>query len=297
MQNQALRLRVPYMFVSRDDSGDSKNDDKNPNAYGDFSFLYLFNNFCLEFVAAMVLVYSCMYVPLLTSDPMAQYVPAIAIMAVIMNLKDHSYFCPDGSPMTTVVLLASGAYTRKNDGFIFSDKGQIYSTLWYDVLVRLLGQIMAYIVAHLSIFGPNIHQFDKVPVTELLPQNLSLFNETLATFVECVAIAFVIMPLLIPKDSASGYTTYAAKVDITPPKNTTLALAAASLALIHYVLERIFRTTMNPFIFYMHCYTMGEEACSTSHLTGVMACQIVGLLVACLYCWSFIPPPQTLNKV
>jgi hypothetical protein len=321
MQSQALRLRVPYMFLSKgeekgEDGGRAGDDSDNKSkAYGEFSVVYLFNNFCLEFVATMLLVYSCMYVPhaaveadhnnlanatasghaTAAFDPLAQWVPAIAIVAMMLCLKDHSYFCPDGSSMTTIVLLAAGAYTRKNDGYILSDNGQIYNTLWYDVIARLLGQILAYIVAHLTIFGPNIHTFDSVPIHELLPRDISIFNETLATFIECVAMGFIIMPLLVP--AVSGYKTYAAKVDIAPPKNKKLALAAVSLAVIHYTLERIFRTTMHPFIFYMHCYTMDEEACSDTHLYTVMACQGVGLLAACAYCWSFIPPPQTLKSV
>ena len=294
----SLRLRIPYSVALSSPKASSS---AAPSAAVDDDWpmysLFLFNNFMLEFVGTMVLVYSCMYVPTSDADSLAQLVPAVAIAAVMLNLKDHSYFCPDASPITTLVLLSAGAYTRKNDGTVW---GQLTST-WSqipDVAVRFLGQIIAYVVAYLTIFGPNIHVFSKVPPPELLVEELSLFNEGLATAVECMAMAFVLTPLLMPPaNDKNGYTTYAAKVDIDPPSNSRLAFAAASLALIHWMLERLFRTTMNPFIYYMHCQVLGQEHCSDAHFLAVAGYQIAGVVAACVYAYAFIPKPGKLRSL
>ena len=216
----------------------------------------LFNHAIVELVASMALMYSCVYVPEDGGDFMKQYVSSLTIFAVMLAVKDKAYFCPDGTPVATVVLTVSGAYTDRD-----------LHTDWPDIFTRVAGQLVGWGIVCFGIVGTNRSIFSySIPEfkhnsgeTQVeLNKQLIAFNEFIATFIECVAISFMVMPLLDTYavtgsgTSGSGDETFQSKSEAMPPKNKNLFFSALSLAVLHYVLERIFRTTMNPFVYWMY---------------------------------------------
>ncbi len=250
----------------------------------------LLNHFIIELLASLLLMYSCVYVPEDANDFMKQYVGSITICAVMLTIKDKAYFCPDGTPMATAVMAASGAYTDKN--------GQ---TDWADIGVRVCGQLVGWLVICFAVVVPNQQLFAfSVPAFVLqvdATKRVSLstwfvvFNEFIATTIECIAISFMVMPLLNSYQAVDKVEGFKSKEESAqPPKNKDLWFACMSLALLHYILERLFRSTMNPFIFLMHRFAANSFDDGMLVVTVVVV-QGVGLAVACVYC-SFMLPSQ-----
>jgi hypothetical protein len=280
--------------------------------------LRLVGHLIIELMASFVLMYSSVYVPEDGSDYMKQYVSSFSILAVMLTIKDQAYFCPDGTPMVTIVLAASGAYTDK-DG----------KTDWVDIVVRLFGQVVGWAVVCFGIAGSNRSLFSYgVPEfkhitggTDMTPVALGMWftvlNEFPATFIECVAISFMVMPLLRcystggvtegfkskgeavqPSNkqlsvSAASLSTggvtegFKSKGEAVPPSNKQLLFSAASLAVLHYVLERVFRTCMNPLVFFMYSYAKNHY--DGGMLAAVIGSQICALICACVYCRFLLP--------
>ena len=91
--------------------------------------------------------------------------------------------------------------------------------------------------------------------------------------------------------------TFAAKTDIDPPSNKNLFSAAVTLAIVQFVLERLFRATMNPFGYILQCKIMSEEVCDDNQLQWVIICQLLGLLAAGVYVYMYLPPPKVMAKI
>ena len=248
------------------------------------------NHFIIEFVASVVLTVSSVYVPEEGNDYMKQYVSSIAILAVMLTVKDKAYFCPDGTPMTTVVLAMSGAYTNIDK---HTDK--------YDIGVRIIGQVAGWAVVCFYLVGTNKelfayglpglnHRIGTSAVFVGVGEFVVVFNEFIATFIECVAISFMVMPLLKSYAPASGVDGFQSKGEAMPPKNKDLCFAAVSLAILHYVLERLFRTTMNPLAYIMHRYSTSFD--NPALVAAVVAVQLLALSLASLYCFYLLPSPR-----
>ena len=258
------------------------------------------NNMFVEALASIIICFGAVYVPHFSHDPLAQLITSLSIVAIMMTLKDRSYFCPDATPVITWVLLCAGAYTRSNDGTL---DGQWEATQAYDVIARLAGQATGAALIVFTVIRPNSTALQGSAFEQHLPPVNLYINEGVATAIEAIASAFVIMPLLrqaadVIKDEGTKYTsTFAAKMDTAPPSNKNLFNAATSLAILHVVLERLFRATMNPALFYMQCLVLGETVCSEETMWYVFIAQGIGLLVAGLYVYLFLPGPSVLNRI
>jgi hypothetical protein len=266
-------------------------------AASDTSLLRLLNHFIIEFLASALLMYSSVYVPENGHDFMKQYVSSVAILAVMLTIKDKAYFCPDGTFMTTAVLAFSGAYTDRKK-----------KTDFMDISVRVLGQVLGWVTVcfvivgqnkSLFIYGAPGYYYSADGVTENAIVNVSwftVFNEFLATVVECIAISFMVMPLLNAYETSSGGDAgFMSKEEATPPKNKNLLFAAASLGVLHYVLERLFRSTMNPFVFIMHQYM--KNSSDFGFIASVVGVQLLALVCACLYCYFLLPSQKVMETI
>ena len=67
----------------------------------------------------------------------------------------------------------------------------------------------------------------------------------------------------------------------------------ASLAVIHYALERVFQGTMNPLTTVLQYYLQGRLAV----VYGPVIAQLAGLALACLYIQSCAPSSETLARL
>ena len=253
----------------------------------------LLNHFIIEFLASLLLMYSCVYVPEDVNDFMKQYVGSITICAVMLTIKDSAYFCPDGTPMATAVMAASGAYTDKSG-----------RTDWNDIGVRVSGQLIGWAVICFGVVVQNqklfafsvpayVHQVDAANNVGLGTWFV-VFNECVATTIECIGISFMVMPLLnsYPGDGVEGFNSK--EESAQPPKNKDLWFACMSLGLLHYILERVFRTTMNPFVFVMHRFAANNFD-DASQIATVIVLQLVGLALACVYCTYMLPSQKVFN--
>ena len=263
----------------------------------------LFDNAFIEFLAALILLSSAIYEPHMQGDILAQLVSGAAIVVVMMTLKDKNYFCPDGSFMVTVVLMCAGAYTGANKGVTWREKviAQAKATLQHlpDIFVRWTGQILAFIVLYYGVVQPRRNSLKDAPFEQIMGESLEITNEFLATMMECVGTAFCIMPLLRPDGDARDpnyENAFASKTDTDPPTNKRLYVAATSLGLLRIVLERLFRTTMNPFAFVLQCEIIGQE-CSHDKQTAVIGAQFCGLFVAGVYSYMYLPTPKVMSKI
>jgi hypothetical protein len=251
----------------------------------------LLNHFIIEFLASVILMYSSVYVPEDGADFMKQYVSSLSIFVVILVIKDKAYFCPDGTPMTTAVLAASGAYTDKNK-----------KTDWVDICVRVAGQLIGWAVVCFVIVGTNKPLFAYSSLAYKhqdaeLGLWFMVFNEFVSTFLECVSISFMIMPLLNSYAIVDNSDGFQSKQEAMPPNNIDLGFASAALAVLHYVLERLFRTTMNPFVFVMHCYITNCEFNSTTLTGAIVMVQVLSLGFACTYCYFQLPSQRVFDHI
>ena len=283
------------------------------------TILALLNNAFIEFLATVVLLYSTIYVPHFVDDPLAQLIPGLAIVAVMMALKDRMYFCPDGSFMITFTLLCAGAYTKATEGKTWSERlwSQLKATRGQlpDVMIRIFGQLVACCLVYNVMVQKFRHEMSAVPYHQIwrhgnstmvghdeLNVDVLCMNEFISTAIEYIAASFCIMPLLRPyKNEATNrdpnaILTFSSKTETAPPTNKNLFNAAVSIAVMHVVLDRLFRTTMNPFVFYMHCEIMGHD-CLFDDYWPVYAAQLGGLAVAGLYSYFYLPPPKVLSSI
>lgn len=256
----------------------------------------LLNHFIIEFIASVVLVFSCVYVPEEGADFMKQYVSSLSILAVMLTVKDKLYFCPDGTPMATIVLAMSGAYTDKEK-----------KTDWVDIIVRVSAQLVGWVVVCFVVVGMNkelfvngLSAFTYTTRASNAPIRINkvfiIFNEFIATFIECVAISFMVMPLLKAYTSTTdGVGGFQSKGEARPPKNKDLWFAAISLSILHYILERLFRATMNPLVYFMNGYLTNFD--DVGHFSGVVLIQLAALGFACLYCYYLLPSPRVFEHV
>ena len=247
------------------------------------------NFFLVEFLASMLLTFSAIYVPETGGDLMAQYVPSLTIIAVIVTLKDRRYFCPDGTPMVSAVMFSAGAYRCKG--------GMAYTELFFRVLGQCIGVVpvfAGYVYFNRSLFKHGTIEFGYIPRDDsILPipsdsmsEVLRIISESVATSIECVAVPYSLVPLLrVRKRRDGGGVAILSKPSSLPPRNTDLWFAAAGLGLIHYALQRVFRATMNPFVTSMHIVAAGAADTLFLRLFG----HVIGLAFACVYCHWFEP--------
>jgi hypothetical protein len=248
------------------------------------------NFFVLEFFASTLLMLSSVYVPDREDDILKQYVPSLAIVAVTVGLKDRRYFCPDGTMMVTAVMVASGAYDT-SDGYQFAE-----------LATRLFGQAIGVAVIFGGFVTPNrglmkhgtmtfshVSDYGTIPVIIEIDKINRPFCEFFGTFIEGITVSSMLMPLLkVGVDKVSDKLNSAdksvAKIEAMPPRNKDLWYAAISIGLMHYVLERVFRVTMNPIVTGMHALLENNpEICL--RFIG----QVYGLMFAVLYCMYFRP--------
>ncbi len=115
--------------------------------------------------------------------------------------------------------------------------------------------------------------------------------------IECIAIAFAVIPIMAPyKTTTSPGNLIQSKSESYPPTNATLAATALSLAVIHYVLERVFQSTMNPFNTIIQLYMQEEEQTPDKWVFPIMM-QLAGILAACIYVYMYKPSTHTLNML
>ena len=274
--------------VIKSDNGESV------TVYGEMG--RLINHFIIEFIASIVFMLSAVYVPEEGSDFMKQYVSSLSILAVMLTVKDKLYFCPDGTPMATIVLAMSGAYTNEQK-----------KTDWVDIVVRVSAQLVGWVVVCFGVIGMNkglfvngLSAFTYTTHTSNAPIGIDkpfiVLNEFIATFIECVAISFMVMPLLKAYVSVVGSEGgFKSKEEAMPPKNKDLWFAAISLSILHYVLERLFRATMNPLVYVMNGYLKNFD--DAGHVGAVVAVQITALGFACLYCYYLLPSSRVFDHV
>jgi hypothetical protein len=108
------------------------------------------------------------------------------------------------------------------------------------------------------------------------------------------------MPLLKPDDASRDpnyVNAFAQKADMDPPSPKHLYLVAVTLGMLRVVIERIFRATSNPFAFILQCEIIGEKHCSDEVQEWVIGLQCLGLFVAGLYAYFYLPPPKVMSKI
>ena len=248
----------------------------------------LLDNAVIEFVATVIGLYGAIYTPHTDNDPLAQLIPGLAILVVFVGLKDQAYFCPDGSFMVTTVLLWAGAYTDA--------KGV---TNRADVGVRWAAQALAFVVVYFALVRPHLGTLSGATFTQHLGGEMLHFNEFVATFIECTATAFCVMPLLVPIAATKASSRkFPAKTESVPPTAASVFLAGMSLAIVHMVMERLFRATMNPFAYAMHCEILSPSSlCSQTQFWTVCCTQLCALAAACAYAYMYMPPPKVLRII
>ena len=257
------------------------------------------NCFILELVASVLLLFSSLYVPEFENDFLKQYVSSLTITAVIMTMKDKRYFCPDGTFMVSTIMLFSGAY----------DVGDDRNYVEYSV--RVFGQLSGFVIviAGFVLFNKDITKNGIMTFTYIstntnisntfhpeLHVNNRIALELFGTFIEAISVSFALMPLLKVTSEKNDDGRYTTKSESLPPKNKDVWFAAASLGLIHYVLERVFRVTMNPFVTVLYIAT-GGLAGGPDYFWGCLAAQFVGLFFECMYCHYFKPSPTVLSSL
>ena len=234
----------------------------------------------LEALASALVTYAAVYVPEAPTDYLKQYVGSICILAIVTALKDSHYFFPDATPMTTAVLWAATLYT---------DEGKKTAD-WAEIGRRVFGQLVGYGVA----FAVAAANKDALQQADLLVYAASdgahAFNEGLGTLIEGVAIAYATIPLLSPYTNEPGIQS---KAEANPPPAGQLWPVAASLAVIHYALERVFQGTMNPLTTVLQYYLQGRLAV----VYGPVIAQLAGLALACLYIQWCAPSSETLARL
>ena len=107
--------------------------------------------------------------------------------------------------------------------------------------------------------------------------------ELFATSVECVAVPYALVPLLRQPNDPKVIPS---KATSAAPRRKDLWFAAVGLGLLHYILQRVCRTTMNPFTTAMHAVAVGADKEVYFRFFG----QLVGWIFACVWCASFPLP-------
>ena len=247
----------------------------------------------LEMLASVIVSYSAIYIPLSESDHLRQYVGAICIFTVVMTLKDSQYFCPDSTPLATLMLWAATLYT--------DIKGD---TRTYDIIARVIGQLLGWglVFAIAATNKDNLKTYTAIPSfdtnsTDPLrsTEGVHAVQEGLGTLLECIAITFAIIPLMspYPLDNSENNEGIESKLEAEPPSMGRLALVALSLASIHYTLERLFQATMNPLATLLQLYIRDDLRSWPGPIFG----QLVGALLAVAYVKWCSPTRGTLRKI
>jgi glycerol uptake facilitator-like aquaporin len=247
----------------------------------------------LEMLASIVVTYSTIYMPVSETDDLKQYVSSICIFAVLITLKDTNYFCPDCTPLTTLMLWAATLYT--------DIKGR---TKTLDIIARVTGQLLGCAVVFGIASGnkynidhyATIHSFDSNSTDQIHSSKaIHAVQEGVGTMVECIAIAFAIIPLMSPYEinNKEGNNGIESKVEAPPPTMGNMTLVALALASIHYVLERQLQATMNPPATLLQLYVKDE----LSNWIGPVFGQLIGALTAVVYIKLCKPNKRTLMKI
>jgi hypothetical protein len=246
----------------------------------------MFNFGCVEFAASMLLSFASIYVSETEDDLMKQYVPSLALVVVLVMLKDGRQFCPDGTPMISMTMAFSGAY------------GNVKEICFVELWIRVFCQLLGIAVVFAGFVLPNESLYKHAPLefgfvsrdnltTESSKDSMSVANRVLfelfATSVECVAVPYALVPLLRQPTSLNGPPSKATSL---APRRKDLWFAAVGLGLLRYILQRVCRTTMNPFTTAMHAFAVKAEAVTYFRFLG----QLIGLVFACGWCASFPPP-------
>ena len=243
----------------------------------------MFNFGCVEFAASMLLSLASIYVSETEDDLMKQYVPSLALVAVLVMLKDGRRFCPDGTPMISMTMACSGAYGRGDE------------TCYAEVVIRMGCQVVGIIVVFFGFMFPNQSLYKHAPIefgfvsrdnltVEASKDSMSEANRVLfelfAMSVECVAVPYALMPLLRQPNDPKVIPS---KATAPVPRRKDLWFAAVGLGLLHYILQRVCRTTMNPFTTVMHAVAAGADKDVYFRFLG----QFIGWFFACAWCASF----------
>lgn len=237
-------------------------------------------HFALEAIASALLTYSYFYIPD-AADPLKQYVGAISLFTISVSLKDAKYFFPDTTPVTTVVLWAATLYT---------DNGGV--TDWLDIACRMGGQLAGFLLAFAVAFLNADALKQGAYVCAFVTTNAThAFNEGLGTMIEAIAIAFAVIPLLSPYMGNTGFQSKAE--EISPPNQMRLCRVAFVLSLVHYTLERLLQATMNPLATLLQYYVLDEGG----NPWIVVAAQLVGLALACIYVQWCMPKAETIRQM
>lgn len=260
---------------------------RQPEPQGMADYVEVLQHLVLEMMASILVTYSVVYMPESGLDYLKQYVGSLTIFAVIVTMKDAYLFFPDATPMTTVVLYAASLYTLENG-----------ATDWADIAGRLVGQGLGCGV----VFGLVYANKDAVLEHSLIASRngtvplyngdalVHSLNEGIATMLEGAAIAFATIPLVGVYESMEGIQS---KSEMIPPSGRALCIVGLSLGLIHYVLERLFQTTMSPLATMLQYSLRGEW----HGVWQPVLAQLGGLALACAYVHWCSPSKKTLEKV
>ena len=302
--------QVPTDRPSADDDDDSHANGANSSCDEPLQqpMALLLTHAVLEMMTSILLNYAYIYMPDDGHDHLKQYVGAACVFTTVMALKDSHYFFPDGCPLVTAMLWAATLYTDRRN-----------RTRWDDIRARVAGQVVGWgVVLYLA-----HHNSDNLRLhADLLVFRSSLWvhsaNEGIGTMLECIAITFATIPLTTPYDDdeddtqpvdrrrrRGGSGTRAqgggsgqllkSKAEADPPTNDALFIAALSLAVIHYTLERIFEATMNPLGTCLQLYVRGET--SLWQWLGPLLGQVTGALLAAVYVKLCMPSQDTVRKL
>jgi glycerol uptake facilitator-like aquaporin len=247
----------------------------------------------LEMIASILFTYSSIYMPDSGSDYLKQYVSSVCIFTVVMSLKDSNYFFPDGTPLVTAMLWAATLYTDKNN-----------NTMWRDIRARVVGQLAGVAVVSFLVYNnkAELKRYADIPTLNGTIHSsiwLHSVNEGIGTWIECIAITFATIPLIMPYededlDVADPDNMLKSKFEANPPSNDALITVALSLATIHYTLERLFQATLNPFSKCIQLYIQDAPAWMWY---GPLIGQIIGAVLAGVYVKLFIPSEETVRKL
>ena len=247
----------------------------------------------LEMIASILFTYSSIYMPDSSVDYLKQYVSSVCVFVVVMSLKDSNFFFPDGTPLVTAMLWAATLYTDKNN-----------NTMWRDIRARIVGQLAGVGVVFFLVYHnkAELKKYADIPtLNETIHSSIWLHsvNEGIGTLIECIAITFATIPLIMPYEDEDFSTAepdnmLKSKFEANPPSNDALITVALSLAAIHYTLERLFQATMNPFSKCIQLYIQDAPAWMW---VGPLIGQIIGAVLAGMYVKLFIPSEETVRKL
>jgi len=241
------------------------------------------DNVLIEFLASLFIIMAeIMYAD--WTDPWTQLIPAVAICAAMICLKDGDCFFPDATPSVTLLMWSAGAYDNS----------------WIQPCARITGQCVAGGVAiamwrnldH-STTGSLSHHLEHVLPFKRSHSSLFLF-EMLSTAIEHMAAIYLFIPML-PMIS-QGKVRAKHHHETEAPELNEVMHAALAFAGIHWSLRLSFLGEMNPLATVVRACILwhGEE--TGEELLLMLWSETVGVLIAMVYIANYYAPRKYQGK-